>query len=64
MADLRRRPWDAFSVECAPRDRISDNFRFYELSGSETAERGHEDDHGGADDDSHEIAATPLETER
>ena len=32
--------------------------------GSETAERGHEDDHGGADDDSHEIAARPLETER
>lgn len=39
MANLIDRHWDRFTLDTAPQDRISPNFRFYELTRSETAER-------------------------
>jgi hypothetical protein len=39
MANLIDRPWDQFTRNTDPRDRISPNFRFYELTRSETAAR-------------------------
>jgi hypothetical protein len=39
MADLTVKPWDEFTFETNPQDLISPNFKFYELTRSETADR-------------------------
>jgi hypothetical protein len=39
MADRRRLAWDRWPLRCDPQDRVSANFRFYELTRSELAER-------------------------
>ncbi len=39
MADLINVPWDEFPIDAKHGDRVSENFRFYELSRSETADR-------------------------
>lgn len=39
MADLRAVPWDDFPRNAQPRDRVSNNFRFYELTVSDVADR-------------------------
>ncbi len=39
MANLIDRPWDEFSLDTHPSDQISQNFKYYELTGSETADR-------------------------
>ena len=39
MADLTGIPWHIFPLDAAPRDQVSENFRFYELTKSETADR-------------------------
>lgn len=39
MADLTGVSWDKFPLRVNPNDRVSKNFSFYELTGSETAER-------------------------
>ena len=39
MANLIDLPWERFTLDTDPQDRISPNFRFYELTRSETADR-------------------------
>lgn len=39
MANLIDLPWNQFTLHTDPQDRIATNFRFYELTRSETAER-------------------------
>lgn len=39
MADLTDVSWDKFPLRAGPGDQISKNFKFYELTASETAER-------------------------
>ena len=39
MADLTDIPWDAFPNDADPQDRVSANFKFYELTRSNTATR-------------------------
>jgi hypothetical protein len=39
MADLTRTPWNRFPAKAGPQDRVSANFRVYELTQSETAAR-------------------------
>jgi hypothetical protein len=39
MADLTKAPWDKFPAQPKPDDRVSQNFRFYELTKSIFAER-------------------------
>lgn len=39
MADLTKVAWDAFPADAGPHDRVSANFRFCELTRSETASR-------------------------
>ncbi len=39
MANLIKVPWNTFPADVASRDRVSNNFRFYELTKSETADR-------------------------
>ena len=39
MADLTGNPWDSFTLDTQPNDQISPNFKFYELTRSETAHR-------------------------
>lgn len=39
MADRRGTPWDRFPAQAQPGDRVSNNFRFYELTRSELAQR-------------------------
>ena len=39
MANLIDLPWDQFTLHTDPDDRIAPNFKFYELTRSETAER-------------------------
>lgn len=39
MSDLTGVPWDEFPRDADPRDQVSKNFRFYELTVSETADR-------------------------
>ncbi len=39
MADLTGVSWDKFPLRAAPSDQVSKNFKFYELTASETAER-------------------------
>src|SRR6266540_4143036 len=39
MADLIAVPWDKFSARAKPEDRVSRNFRFYELTKSDFADR-------------------------
>jgi hypothetical protein len=39
MADLTAVPWNEWPARCAPLDQVSAHFRFYELVGSELAQR-------------------------
>ena len=39
MADLTAVPWNEWPARCQPQDRVSPNFRFYELASSELAQR-------------------------
>ena len=39
MADLTGVAWERWSLSAQPHDQVSANFRLYELTGSETAER-------------------------
>ena len=39
MANLIDLSWDQFSIDTDPQDRIAPNFKFYELTQSETATR-------------------------
>ncbi len=39
MADLTGIPWDEFPEQASPGDRVSENFKVYELTRSDTAER-------------------------
>ena len=39
MADLTAVSWDKFPLRADPGDQVSGNFKFYELTASETAER-------------------------
>jgi hypothetical protein len=39
MSDLTATPWSDFALDAQPHDRISANFKFYELTNSETADR-------------------------
>ncbi|MDO8596102.1 MAG: D-Ala-D-Ala carboxypeptidase family metallohydrolase [Sulfuricaulis sp.] len=39
MADLTQISWDAFPADAGPDDRVSADFKFYELTRSETATR-------------------------
>jgi hypothetical protein len=39
MADLKAIKWDEFPLDAQPEDQISANFKFYELTRSETASR-------------------------
>lgn len=39
MADLTQIPWDDFPVDAGPDDKVSADFKFYQLTRSETATR-------------------------
>jgi hypothetical protein len=39
MADRTRTPWDRFPAQPQPRDQVSKNFQFYELTRSDLAQR-------------------------
>lgn len=39
MADRTRLAWNRWPLRCDPQDRVSENFRFYELTASELAQR-------------------------
>jgi uncharacterized protein YcbK (DUF882 family) len=39
MADLTELPWNEFPLNASPEDFVSENFRFHELTRSETADR-------------------------
>lgn len=39
MTDLTHVPWDQFPIDAKPEDKVSPNFRYWELTKSETADR-------------------------